>query len=134
MTWQVLEGKNRIPVTLFEAQASVDSGPIYAQTQMELQGHELVDELRALQAEATVRLCQWWVQTYPVGVQAARVQQGPATVYPRRRAQDSRLDPGRTLAEQFNLLRVVDNHTYPAFFDHNGVRYVLRIEKDRGGA
>lgn len=134
MTWQVLEGKNRIPVTLFEAEASVDSGPIYAQTEMALQGHELVDELRASQAAATLRLCEWWVQNYPVGVQAARVQQGSATMYPRRRAEDSRLDPARTLAAQFNLLRVVDNHNYPAFFDHNGVRYVLRIEKDRGGS
>lgn len=131
MTWQVLEGKACIPVTLFEAQLSVDSGPIYAQTQMQLQGHELVDELRALQAEATLRLCQWWVQNYPVAVQTAREQRGTPSTYPRRRAEDSRLDPALTLAEQFNLLRVVDNDAYPAFFDHHGVRYVLRIEKDR---
>src|SRR3989337_1369707 len=28
VTWQILEGKNHIPVTLFEASQSVDGGPI----------------------------------------------------------------------------------------------------------
>ena len=35
----------------------------------------------------------------------------------------------RTLAEQFNLLRTVDNTRYPAFFDLQGHRYRLHIEK-----
>jgi hypothetical protein len=29
LAWQILEGQNRIPVSLFEAQASVDSGAVY---------------------------------------------------------------------------------------------------------
>ncbi len=31
LTWQILEGKNEIPITLFEAVESIDSGPIYIQ-------------------------------------------------------------------------------------------------------
>ena len=36
LTWQVLEGKNEIPVTLFEAAESVDAGKIYAKEYLKL--------------------------------------------------------------------------------------------------
>jgi sialic acid synthase SpsE len=39
------------------------------------------------------------------------------------------LDIDKTIQEQFNLLRIVDNEKYPAFFDFADHRYVLRIEK-----
>ena len=32
LTWQVIEGKNRIPITLFEAVEKVDAGRIYLQS------------------------------------------------------------------------------------------------------
>ena len=35
----------------------------------------------------------------------------------------------KTIKEQFNLLRVVDNEKYPAFFDYSGTRYLLKIYK-----
>ena len=57
MTWQILNGATSIPVSLFEAVADLDAGPIYLQKQIHLEGHELVDEWRALQAQATVELC-----------------------------------------------------------------------------
>ena len=61
MTWQILEGSSRIPVTLFEAVAELDAGPIYLQQQIYLKGYELVDEWRALQAQATLDLCLEWL-------------------------------------------------------------------------
>jgi methionyl-tRNA formyltransferase len=47
----------------------------------------------------------------------------------KRTLEDSRLDPMKSIAEQFNLLRVVDNSRYPAFFDLDGFRYIVKIEK-----
>jgi methionyl-tRNA formyltransferase len=127
MSWQILEGKSRIPVTLIEAVDAVDAGPIYLQEQIELTGTELNPEWRALQARATLKLCREWVQAYPSIRERARPQEGAGSVYARRRPEDSRLDPRKTVAEQFNLLRVVDNENYPAFFDMNGRRYSVRI-------
>ena len=129
MTWQVLEGKQEIPVTLFEAEEAVDSGPIYLQDAMILEGHELVDELRAQQADATFNLCRDFMDRYPEILQQAVSQSGEESFYQRRRPDDSRLDPHKTIAEQFNLLRVVDNERYPAFFDWLGQRYTIKIEK-----
>ena len=127
LTWQILEGRNRIPVTLIEAAERVDSGPIYAQRWLEFQGHELIDELRAAQAEATHALCRWFVDTYPTSAEQGQAQTGDETFYPRRRPVDSRLDAESSLAEQFDRLRVVDNERYPAFFDWRGQRYTLSI-------
>lgn len=128
MTWQILEGKNRIPVTLIEAVDAVDAGPIYLQEWINLAGTELHPEWRALQAQATQNLCRQWVQAYPGILEKARQQEGEGSVYARRRPADSRLDPKKTLVEQFDLLRVVDNENYPAFFEINGRQYRFSIE------
>jgi len=128
MTWQILEGASRIPITLFEATAELDAGPIYLQHSIELQGTELVEEWRALQAETTAALCLEWLDRYADVLEQARPQQGEASHYRRRRPADSQLDPERSLAEQFNLLRVVDNQRYPAFFHWRGRRYELQVQ------
>ena len=60
MTWQILEEASRIQITLSEATADLDAGPIYLQQEIALQGHELVDEWRALQAQVTLELCLAW--------------------------------------------------------------------------
>lgn len=129
LTWQILEGKSRIPVTLFEAADLVDSGCIYAQSWIELEGHELVEELRAAQSAATRTLCRWFVENYPNSIALSREQTGKESRYPRRKPADSALDPEKTIAEQFNLLRVVDNQRYPAFFELHGHRYNLTINR-----
>lgn len=130
LTWQILDGENRIPITLFEATDDVDSGLIYGQRWIEFEGYELVDELREGQARATKEVCQWFVDHYPESLSEAREQQGQESFYSRRRPKDSELDPNKTIAEQFNLLRVVDNERYPAFFEINGRRFYLKISVD----
>jgi methionyl-tRNA formyltransferase len=128
LTWQILEGKSEIPITLFEAALSVDSGEIYLTDTMPFDGSELVEGLRVVQAEKTVSLCKKFVSGYPEIVGNAKPQQGEPTFYARRTQAHSELDPDKTIREQFNLLRVVDNKRYPAFFKLNGKTYLLKIE------
>ncbi len=128
MTWQILEGASSIPITLFEVTAALDAGSIYLQQQIVLEGHELVEEWRAGQALATFDLCLAWLDSYREVVAAAQPQQGEASHYRRRRPADSQLDHERPLAEQFNLLRVVDNQGYPAFFYWRGRGYGLQVQ------
>ena len=45
MTWRILEGADRLTVTLFEAIDELDAGDIYAQAELVFEGHELIDEL-----------------------------------------------------------------------------------------
>ena len=39
------------------------------------------------------------------------------------------IDPDKTIAEQFDLMRVCDPDRYPAYFNYLGYKYVIRIEK-----
>lgn len=129
LTWQILEGRDAIPITLFEAVAAVDAGRIYLQRTMHFDGTELVDDLRRVQGEATVALCLDFVKGYTRILAQAREQTGAESFYPRRRPADSRLDLDKTLREQINLLRVVDNERYPAFFEWKGQRYRLAVTR-----
>lgn len=129
MTWQVIEGKNKICTTLFEASAELDSGVIYAQEWIELDGTELIDEWREKQAEVTKKLCSEWINIYPKSVMNSHHQVGENSYYSRRRSDASMLNPDKTLREQFNLLRVVDNEKYPAFFHLNDQQYQIFIKK-----
>lgn len=126
-TWQILEGKNRIPVTLLEASDELDAGVIYDQTYIDLNGCELVDEWRALQAKATINLIRRFISIYPKV--EGKEQVGEPTYYRSRTIEDSRLNVDQTIEEQFSLLRVVDNNRYPAWFERNGVRYKVEITK-----
>lgn len=127
VAWQILAGRSVIPVCLIEMAEEADAGPIVLREEIRCEGHELMDELRAAQGQATVVLCQRYLSAAqpPPG----RPQEGVPTVFPRRRPCDSELDPNKTIAEQFNLLRIVDNQRYPAFFHLGGVCYRLRISK-----
>jgi methionyl-tRNA formyltransferase len=127
LTWQILEGRNEVPITLLEAAESPDAGVIYDQRPLNFRGDELLDELRQAQGEATIAMCLRFIRAYPSieGVQ----QSGEASYYRKRTPQDSELRVLGTIEEQFNLLRIWDNARYPAFFVRNGVKYLLTIRK-----
>lgn len=127
LTWQVLEGAREIPVTLFEAAKEVDAGLIYNQKSIKLGGHELVNELRCMQGNATVELIIDFVWNFPNNV--GKEQEGTSTYYRKRVAEDSRIDITKSIESQFNLLQIVDNDKYPAFFEYNGFRYKIAISK-----
>lgn len=127
-SWLILEGADRIPVTLFEAVDDVDAGPIYLQEWIDLGGTELLDDWHTMLAQATISLARRFVAGYPALLDEAREQVGVPSFYPRRRPCDSELSVDKSLAEQFNLLRIVDNESYPAFFIHpKGRKFVIKI-------
>ena len=126
-TWQILEGKNIIPLTLFEATDKVDSGTIYGISSIQLDGTELIEEVRKKEGYAINALIHDFIDSYPNIVGHDPV--GDESFYRWRTPEDSELDVNKTILEQFNLLRVVDNERYPAFFKLNKQKYVLKIEK-----
>ena len=126
LTWQILEGKNQIPITLFEASEKIDSGKIYFKDTIRLEGHELIEEIRKKQAAATFNLIKKYFKKKPEGF----VQKGTESFYKRRDHKDSKLDINKTVIENFNLLRVVDNERYPAYFEIDNSKYIIKIFKD----
>ena len=131
LTWQILDGKKKIHVSLIEADEKVDSGKIYKKLQIKFNGFELLDELRFSVTDVTFKLCRNFVEKFPQSLKKAKPQNGKETFYPRRFKKDSKLDLNKSILEQFNLFRVVDNDRYPAFFELNGSKYYLMIKAEK---
>jgi len=129
MSWQILEGQSKIQLTLFEAIEALDAGDIYLQESIILEGHELLDELHAILADLIIKLCIHFTIDYPDILNNAYEQTGEESFYAKRTKNDSKLDINKSLREQFQLLRIVDNEKYPAFFELNGYKYTLRVDK-----
>lgn len=128
MTWQILEGKTSIPFTLFEASAEgVDAGVIYIRDNIFLEGNELVDEWRDKQAEKTFEMSLRFLDNYQYYSEHFETQSGPDSFYRKRTVIDSELDINSSLFDQFNLLRVVDNEKYPAYFIKDGKKFIIKI-------
>lgn len=125
LAWQVLEGINKIPVSLFEAVEAVDAGKIYLVDFIELEGFELNDEIKYKQGNLMIKMILDYISNFDVIV--GTEQSGEETFYRKRIKIDNKLDINKSIKEQFNLLRIVDNDRYPAFFDFNGKTYTLKI-------
>ena len=125
MTWQILEGKNVIPITLFEASEKCDAGDIYFKDTIKLNGDELIEEWQDLLGNKIVEMSINFVKNYKNLTPFS--QTGKESFYNRRLPKDSELDINKTIKEQFNLLRVVDNERYPAYFVYRNKKYILRI-------
>ena len=128
LAWQILEGRNRIPITLFEASEAVDSGKIYIQDFIELKGHELNNEIKKKQGERTIGMVINFINN--IDNFNGTEQTGEESFYEKRTPRDSELNISKSIEEQFNLLRVVDNDRYPAFFIKGGHKYILRISRE----
>jgi methionyl-tRNA formyltransferase len=125
--WQILQGADTITVTLLNAEDALDSGDIWHQVEMRFDGTELHDEIHARLFDAELQLMTWALE-HCENV-TPRPQSGESSFFRRRVPDDSRVDPGRPLAESFDLLRVADPERYPAFFEYRGQKYRLRIDK-----
>ncbi|OGL47548.1 MAG: UDP-glucuronic acid dehydrogenase [Candidatus Schekmanbacteria bacterium RBG_16_38_10] len=126
--WSIVNGANQITVCLLEAMDPVDSGAIWYKTEFTLEGHELLREINEKLFAAELSLMTQAVQD--LDVVTPTLQSGASDSYMQKRTPEhSRLNVNKSLAEQFDLLRVVDNERYPAFFDHRGKRYQIKIEK-----
>lgn len=128
LQWQILEGRNEFTVTLFEATSAPDSGDIILQTQLRLNGTELYDEIRNKQAKCTFDLIARFLSTFPDFSRTEQV--GEESYYPRRRKADGELSVEKTIAEQFDLLRIGNNNGWPSFFIFRGERYIIEIKKE----
>jgi len=127
LTWQILDGKNIIPITLFEALEKVDAGKIYYKDYIKLSGDELLSEIKHKQGEKTIDLILNFLADF--NTIKGQIQVGESTFYRQRNYKDSELNVDDTIRNQFNLLRVCDNERYPAYFILNGKKYLLKIEK-----
>lgn len=128
LTWQILEWKNIIPLTLFEMDEKIDNGEWYYKDNVLLDWNELLSESQEKLYWKIKEMVICFIKKYPYNV--ANKQVWEETFYKKRTKENSQLDVNKTIQEQFNLFRVVNNEKYPAYFILNNNKYILKIFKD----
>lgn len=126
--WSILEGADKIFVSLLRAEDELDSGDILSKVVINLNGGELHDEINELLFDAEISLIDFAVNNAGSFTYIKQNSDG-ATYYRRRTPEDSEIDPKKSIADQFDLLRVCDPKRYPAFFYIRGARYDISISK-----
>ena len=125
--WQILEGKNKIYTTLFEAVEKFDSGKIFEKDYIFLKGTELYDEIRYYQAKLIIKMIKKFLNKYP-NIKSKR-QVGKPTFYRRRYKSDSKLNINSSIKKLFNQMRVADNEKWPSFFYFKKKKFIVKIFK-----
>lgn len=127
LQWQILEGSNKIVLSLIEAVSEVDAGPIYFKHNVMFEGHELYNELRNALGAEIIEMCIKYVNQYNQLVPVPQV--GESTYYKKRTDLDDQIDPSKSIKELFNHFRIADNQNYPLSFNLKGHKYLIKIEK-----
>lgn len=127
--WELLQGADAITLTLLEAEDKVDSGRIWYKKQIAVPKHALWNEINHLLFSAEVEMIDLAVQNHGLFEIQEQTDTDQATYFPRRTPKDSQIDVNKSIAEQFDLIRVCDPNRFPAYIEHLGHRYVLKLEK-----
>jgi len=132
MSWEVLKGKKFLTFSLFNIDKfnkAPDSGKIYYKEKFRLNGTELIDELRDVTLKVYKKLILKFLRssTHYDGY----IQKGNASFYRRRKLSDSEINFNKNIKNIFNLLRIVYNESYPAYFVYKKKKYFLNISKKK---
>ncbi|WP_108507832.1 formyltransferase family protein [Polynucleobacter acidiphobus] len=127
--WALVQGAEMITLSMLEAEDKVDSGRIWHKMHISVPKHALWDEVNHLLFTAEVDMIQYAIQNYALVTPQDHMETDQATYYSKRTPQDSRIDPYKSIQEQFDLIRVCDPNRFPAYFEYLGQRYILKLEK-----
>jgi methionyl-tRNA formyltransferase len=127
LKWQILEGINKIPLTLFEAVEACDAGPYYIKDYIQFEGYEMLPELQAKMAGKIIEMALRFVVEYDK--MKAIPQEGETTTYPRFKKEDDCLDTSKSIDELFNHFRIADNDRFPLFFYKYGHNYAILVKR-----
>lgn len=127
--WDILDGANHLTLTLLEAEDVIDSGKIWKKEKIDIPKHYDCNEINNALFAAEIRLIDFSINNFE-SVRPHDQDKSIVTTYRSKRSpENSRIFPERSIIEQFDLLRTCDPDRFPAFFDHLGHRYTLKLEK-----
>lgn len=127
--WDILAGKEQLTLSLIDAADPVDSGAIWAKKTFHVDKNLLWDEINELLFTAELSLMNEAIELVKAGASCVPQETSGETWHRKRTQKDSELDPAKSIAEQFDLLRICDPNRYPAHLEFRGSRYKITIER-----
>lgn len=128
--WEIANGAEFITLSLLEAEDKLDSGKIWKKIRVPISRSALWDEINHTIFEAEINLINFAIEEFDIVSPLSQDQIDDVSYYAKRTPLHSRIDVNKTLAEQFDLIRVCDPKRYPAFFEYLGTKYILKLEKN----
>lgn len=121
--WAILKGLDKTGVSFFRMDHGVDTGPILHQEVIPIDPNETANTLYRKITDAHVEgICELVPRLLDGSLEERHQDAKQATVWPKRRPSDGRIDQTMTVAEVERLVRAV-THPYPgAFWDSKGER------------
>lgn len=127
--WQIIGGAEQITLSLLEAEDAVDSGRLWHQVRFSVPKHALWNEINEQLFHAEIALIDLAVNEFDTVIPIQQNQDIEPTYFPRRKPVDSKIDAERSIASQFDQIRVCDPARFPAYFELYGHKYKLILEK-----
>jgi len=128
--WQILEGKEKITLSLIEAEDNLDSGDIWHKVLVNIPKHSDFEEINELLFSAEMELVDFAIKNFETLKPIKQKKIKNIVVYKKREPNDSEIKPDMSIKDQFDLLRISDPHNYPAFFKLYGHKYKIWIKKN----
>lgn len=127
--WEIINGATDITLSLLEAEDKVDTGDIWKKISVPIPKTTLFDEINELIFDAELALMDFAIENYNT-IEPKKQPNIDSAYWPKRLPKDSLIDINKTLADQFDLLRVCDSKRFPAYFYKDGVKFIIVIEKN----
>ncbi|MFN4238225.1 MAG: formyltransferase family protein [Vogesella sp.] len=127
--WNIIEGAEEVTLSLLEANDKVDTGRIWKKMSFPVPKHALWHEINASLFEAEIQLMNYAVDEFHTVEPVEQDLSVKSNYYRLRTPADSEIDPHKSLASQFDVVRVCDPNRFPAFFELHGKKYKLILEK-----
>lgn len=124
--WKIIDGKNRIPLSLISAEDSIDSGDVWRKEYVEIEETDLFSDINRKFFLAEIKMIDWACKN--IKDSSPIKQTGKESYFRRRLPKDSELDLDKTIREQFNLMRVCDPNRYPAYIVVNNKKIKIILE------
>ncbi len=129
LQWTVLKGKKELVVSFFELTEEMDSGRLLGQERCPISKTDVLEDLREKALALMCRLIDNCLLKFLNGDISPYEQTGEPVFYRKRTPLDSKLDASKTLSESWDLIRVCDNEEYPAWFEINGQKIIVKRHK-----
>ena len=129
LTWQILNGQNKVVFSLIEAEKKMDCGRIYFKKKIKIKKNLLFDEIKEIQFFNNMFLIKKFMEKYKKNnFVESKQQKGKSTFYKKRRAVQNKININKSIKSQFDIMRVSDNSFYPNFFYYRGRKFFLKMK------
>lgn len=127
--WDIINGADHITLCLIEAGDRVDTGRVWVKQRIDVAKTDLAADVNSAMFAAMFDLILAVIHTPSCFTPIEQDASITPTYYAKRTPEDSRIDLDKNLREQYDLIRMCDPVRYPAFFEVDGTRFTIRLER-----